>query len=214
MNDFWTEVSVSHHQFYVLDSNLMYLDTEWADYSNGLVVLMSHGAKIHTGIHTGNVRVRAHPLPSEPQSLDDGPWDDIVEASVYSATGQLAVEVPDPAASPDTYLALPELAHAGPGWYRLRAHARGRDTPHQAVQSDPVEDYLLQCWPAPRTPTHMIRTTDHCGQALRDSAAHHPTPPPSADSPATPPPDAQRRATEDNLRRQQRPPDSSGGSGQ
>lgn len=206
MTDSWTAVHVSHHQFYLLDAGLSDTDfgAEGADYSNGLIVIMPRGAKIHTGIYAGNVRVQAHPLPGPPEQLDPGPWEEIVEASVYSATGQLVIEIPFPDTYPDTYLQLPELAGAGPGWYRLRAHARGRDTALKDVREDPVEDYLLLCWPTEQAPTCMIRTTDYCGQQLRNSAARLHTAP----TPAIPGAEqAHQQILSDNLRRRgaQRP---------
>ncbi|GAA2123034.1 hypothetical protein [Streptomyces synnematoformans] len=172
MLDNWTNVAVSHHQFGVLDSDT--IDIETADSSNGLILIMSHGAMISTGIHTGYVRVQSLPLPGPPSHPDDGPWEDIIEASVYSATGRLGVDAMEPSPEDDAYLHLPELATAGPGWYRLRAHARGRDTPHAAVQHEPLEDYLLLCWPAPQAPTTLIRTTDHVGHTRRAAATPHP----------------------------------------
>ncbi|MFP8886804.1 hypothetical protein [Streptomyces mangrovi] len=210
MTDSWTAVHVSHQQFYLLDAGLgdTGFGAEETDYSNGLIVVMPRGAKIHTGIYAGNVRVQARPLPGPPEQLDPGPWEEIVEASVYSATGRLAVEIPFPDTYPDTYLQLPELAEAGPGWYRLRAYARGRDTALKDVREDPVEDYLLLCWPAEQAPTRMIRTTDHCGQQLRSSAARHSARPRTA--PASGMVDAERARQQilsDNLRRRgaQRP---------
>ncbi|MEV0095131.1 hypothetical protein [Streptomyces sp. NPDC050738] len=44
------------------------------------------------------------------------------------------------------------LAFNGPGTYRMRLHAHGRDTNPDGVQEDskPIaEHYLLQVWPAP-----------------------------------------------------------------
>lgn len=204
VTDSWTAVHVSHHQFCLLDAGLSDTDfgEEGADYSNGLIVVMSRGAKIHTGIYAGNVRVQARPLPGPPEQLDPGPWEEIVEAGVYSATGRLAVEILFPDTCPDTYLQLPELAEAGPGWYRLRAHARGRDAAPDAVREDPVEDYLLLCWPAEQTPTRMIRTTDRCGRQLRNSAARHPVRPRTGPVPDMPDAEqAYQQILSDNLRR-------------
>ncbi|WP_101255806.1 hypothetical protein [Streptomyces barkulensis] len=41
-----------------------------------------------------------------------------------------------------------EIVEAGPGWYRLRAHAR--DTALKDVREDPVENHLLLRRPAGR----------------------------------------------------------------
>jgi hypothetical protein len=62
---------------------------------------------------------------------------------------------------------LPLLSPHGPGSYRLRAHARGRDLRYDAVQNDPTEDYLLTIWPVDPAPHLIIRATDRCGYGLR-----------------------------------------------
>jgi hypothetical protein len=191
MTDNWSLVWVSHHQLLVTDSDEIGIET--ADFSNGLIIIMGHGATIHTGIHTGNVRVQASSLPGPPPQPDPGPWEEIVEASVYSSTGHLGIDVHYPDPGYDTVRQFPDFATAGPGWYRLRAHAHGRDTPHDAAQEAPLEDYLLLCWPATHAPTDMIRTTDRCGQALRAQTARGTTP-------APPQPSAAERAHEQLLR--------------
>ncbi len=153
------------HSFGVLDNGEIPMDT--ADHSNGLVVMLATGALIYTGIDTGNVRLRAHSYAEPPQELDEATWEEIVEVSVHAPFGQLQIDSLHTGPVP----ALPVLSKAGPGWYRLRAHARGRDTAYDAVSEEPVEDYLIQVWPAQPTPTVIIRATDRCGQGLRESAA-------------------------------------------
>ncbi|MCC9738400.1 hypothetical protein [Streptomyces sp. MNU89] len=156
-------VHVSNHLFCVVDSDTY--DITSADYSDGLILVMARGAMIRTGIHTGTVHVTARPLNDPPDQPDPGPWEEITEASIYTHTGQLGVDILYPDTYPDTYLDLPDLAHAGPGWYRLRAHARGRDTAPGALRDDSDEDYLLLCWPAPRSATNPIHTRPAPGKA-------------------------------------------------
>lgn len=63
---------------------------------------------------------------------------------------------------------LPNPATAGPGDYRVRVHATGRDTAVDLTAHEPVEDYRLAIWPAaPELPVaHCMRS--QYGQGLRD----------------------------------------------
>ncbi|WP_139238196.1 hypothetical protein [Streptomyces pini] len=56
----------------------------------------------------------------------------------------------------------PTSSSPRPGWYRLRAHARGRDAAFKDVREDPAENHLLLCRPAEQTPIRMIHATDRC----------------------------------------------------
>ncbi|WP_016906775.1 hypothetical protein [Streptomyces xiaopingdaonensis] len=47
---------------------------------------------------------------------------------------------------------LPILTPRGAGHYRVRVHARGRDTEPDGFVEEPVEDYLLIAWPQPPEP--------------------------------------------------------------
>ncbi|MEU2726066.1 hypothetical protein [Streptomyces smyrnaeus] len=62
---------------------------------------------------------------------------------------------------------LPVLAPAGPGSYRVRVHARGRDIAPDGVAEEPVEDYLLIVWPAPPEPDTVHKQTDNFGAEWR-----------------------------------------------
>ncbi|WIX76034.1 hypothetical protein QRX50_31750 [Amycolatopsis carbonis] len=124
------------------------------DFVNGAVVL--------TGIHTGPVTVTVQLLDTAPDSVDLDGWDEVGEVSVDSEYGELIVHgiMNDP---PD----FPELAHAGPGTYRVRVHARGRDTAPDRSVMEPVEDYLLSVWPAEEAPGTVYKQSDKRGQEYR-----------------------------------------------
>lgn len=158
-------VYVTYHWFGVTDQGELPVET--GNWANGLVRAMSVGATIYTGIDTGNVRVTAVTREDAPADIDPGPWDEIVETSIFSAHGQLRVD------SPQTGLVdtLPPLSPHGPGSYRLRVHVRGRDTNTDGVQEEPTEDYLVIIWPAPQAPELIIRLTDRCGYGLRLAAS-------------------------------------------
>lgn len=153
------------------------LPVESGSWANGLVRSMSIGAWIATGISMGNVRVAVTTGASQPETIDPGPWDEIVDVSVYSKHGDLRVSSLEYGPVP----ALPLLSSQGPGTYRLRVHARGRDSRRDHVQNDPTEDYLLVSWPAEAAPEVIIRLTDFTGYSLRLSESRvspRPSPPP------------------------------------
>lgn len=138
-----------------------------------------------------SVQVRRHP----PAQVDADAWDEIIDHSVETATGALRVtsvmtDAPD----------LPLLTPQGPGTYRVRVHARGRDSTPDGVADDPVEDYLLIVWPAESQPDEIHKQTDRYGAELRAQPSR-PAPPPS-------PGDAEddlRRRTRERLHRRRTP---------
>ncbi|MEV4342725.1 hypothetical protein [Streptomyces sp. NPDC049590] len=89
---------------------------------------------------------------------------------------------------------LPSLVAAGPGSYRLRVHARGRDLAVDLVPDTITEHYLLQCWPAPPAPPSVLRTTDTYGAQVRAEQ-------PAQSRVTAHQPSGQRRQEHDILRR-------------
>jgi hypothetical protein len=90
---------------------------------NGLVRVADGVTIVITGIHTGDVDVTVtlHETAPAPDNRD---WQEIVEVSAHSASGDLRVR----GMMDDLDEELPTLSFHGPGDYRLRVHARGRDT--------------------------------------------------------------------------------------
>ncbi|MCI3276730.1 hypothetical protein [Streptomyces cylindrosporus] len=179
------DVYIPEGTFGVLDAGEIPVQT--ADWSNGLAVPMIQGALVVTGIHTGMVRATATALAGPPTAPTDACWEEIVEVSVHATTGLLRVE----SLEHGPVETLPPLSPAGQGWYRLRVHARGRSVLPDKVSTEPVEDYLLVTWPAPRSGADIIRGSDRIGHAL----AHAPGMP----QPQTPAP--ARSAEQETLRR-------------
>ncbi|MEU0250885.1 hypothetical protein ABZ192_42705 [Streptomyces sp. NPDC006235] len=67
---------------------------------------------------------------------------------------------------------LPSLASQGPGSYRLRVHARGRDRAvDQTVVDEVVESYLIQSWPAAHQDALLVKATDAYGSQVRAQQA-------------------------------------------
>jgi len=60
---------------------------------------------------------------------------------------------------------VPPLATA-PGSYRVRVHARGRDRAHAAgpVVDEPLEQHLIQIWPAAVGAPQVLKATDEFGR--------------------------------------------------
>ncbi|MFF0205930.1 hypothetical protein [Streptomyces sp. NPDC005017] len=128
---------------------------------NGLVSAVAGNIEVLTGIHSGNVDVTIELHPQQPDPAAG--WEEIAEISCHSPSGEMLVTplMDDPAD-------LPSLAHQGPGTYRLRLHATGRDrnTDGTSVHGV-VESYLIQSWPATHQDALLIKATDAYGSGVR-----------------------------------------------
>jgi len=117
-------------------------------------------ARVSTGIASGPVRVTCRALDEAPLVLEDG-WEDVMELSLETT--------PDWALSAagnwggDEEL-VDRIDVHGPGTYRLRVHARGRDINYDGAVEEPVEDYLVLGWPAPAAPTRVLKATSKVGR--------------------------------------------------
>jgi hypothetical protein len=104
----------------------------------------------------GPVAVEVRELEAEPQ-LELSGWEDVAEFSV------LVREKPAYIGGFDQdFRTTPRIGTAGPGWYRLRVHARGRATAPDLVVTEPTEDYLIQVWRA--EPSEPLALTDSVTQ--------------------------------------------------
>ncbi|MEU7168797.1 hypothetical protein AB0A70_29800 [Streptomyces morookaense] len=199
MSDHWVDVRVDDGSFIISDGGEIAVET--LDLTTGLIGTMDIGAMVTAGIHTGHVKVCATVVAGPPESDDFADWDEVVEVSVYAPRGELRVSSVY-FGPPDE---LPRLSYDGPGWYRLRVFARGRDTPSpDVVQNDSAERYSLTCWRAPRSTPLIIRATDRKGRGLRASQVKH------IDAPASPVSEnsnSQAELQRQNLRRAARKPD-------
>lgn len=158
-------VDVGYSQFGVLDDAEYNYDSGL--FTNGLIRVMDTGAMILTGIDRGEVRVSVSifegPVATRPALTD---WEEISEVSVYAPAGLLRVQSFEFDVDPG----LPVLSAFGPGSYRLRVHACGRDVARGRVilvGEQATEDYLVMCWPSPPQPEVIIRQTDRCGADAR-----------------------------------------------
>ncbi|MFF4542207.1 hypothetical protein [Streptomyces aureus] len=156
-------VPVQYHQFDISDED----GPTGPDLNrghNGLVRVDAGITIVMTGIHTGDVDVTATLHETEP-AVDSGHWQDIVEISAHSTSGELMVR----GTMDDLDEELPVLSFRGPGDYRLRIHARGRDTAVDLAPDEVTEWYLIQAWPAPAQKAAVIRQTDGYGASVRTS---------------------------------------------
>jgi hypothetical protein len=163
-------VHVSYHQLQIVDRDVIDDGGALSWRSNGLVDVHRVGlATVACGVHTGYVSVRVELYDDEP-SESVGEWDDVVEVSLTAPRGQLRVVGLMSEASQK----LPVVSHRGPGDYRLRIHARGRDeAAYQAISdesSGSTERLLVQSWPRGEAPQQVHNATDRYGAELRTFA--------------------------------------------
>lgn len=96
----------------------------------------------------------------------------MVELSQRSGTGTVAVADLDGLVRDD----LAALRLGPSGWFRLRTDARGRDEAVAHIRvTEPVEEHLLQLWPAPEADEVRHRLSNRHGRMWR--AAVGPPPP-------------------------------------
>ncbi|EFL19933.1 hypothetical protein [Streptomyces sp. C] len=134
---------------------------------NGLLAPLTPGASISTpgtfaiiltGTETGplTVTLELRTTAPPPPALDL--WDEIVEASLHLPDGDaFLIDAHD-------HTPFPSLAAYTGSPCRIRAHARGRDKAHSiGIVQTPVEEHLIQIWPAPATGITEHKLTDHVG---------------------------------------------------
>ncbi|MFK4101502.1 hypothetical protein ACI2L1_15755 [Streptomyces sp. NPDC019531] len=153
-------VHVDYHAFELTDSDER-VPTGF-ETSNGLVFSRPGHAVICTGISSGPVNVSVQLRRYPPERADIGAWDEVVDHSIETRTGDMRVTC-----VMDNPPELPTLTPFAPGTYRVRVHARGRDTAPDGHVADPVESYLLVVWPDKPQPDEIHKQTDHYGAQLR-----------------------------------------------
>jgi hypothetical protein len=109
------------------------------------------------GIASGVVHVEVEVLEEEPaRSWAD--WDDVSEASVDGTRDARLVWI---ISGDDTFGAVVSQ-ESGP--VRVRVLGRGRAANYDGVDWEPLEEYLLQVWPAEYGPLVTLKaTTDYWG---------------------------------------------------
>jgi hypothetical protein len=134
--------------------------------ASGLVGVAPGRAVVITGTQFGNVAIGVQAGESDP-GLDTGPWDEVVEVSVVSGPGGQGLCVSSGGDGPEEF---GQMTPPGAGSYRVRVHARGRDTGAalDVVEDEPVEEHLVQIWPAAAAPEVIHKAADEVGAGLRE----------------------------------------------
>lgn len=176
MYDNLTLQGVDNNLLYVVDGQREIRSSFY--FPNGLVAAGPGFAQIYTAIKAGPVVVRVKALDRRPAEIDTpwvDDWEDIVEISVEAFEGQLrAVEQYEGTNErPSSVLTI-----HGPGWYRLRVHAMGRDLHPDHYVQYPTENYLLQMWPAPQAADTEHRAQSQFIQQAKMQARNQPPPEP------------------------------------
>jgi hypothetical protein len=142
--------------------------------ASGLVGVSPGLAIVITGTQFGNISVTVQAGDSDP-GLDTGPWEEVTEVSLTSGPGGQGLSVTSDGQGPYEFQ---YLTPPGAGAYRVRVHARGRDAgaAEDVVPGRPVEEHLLQIWPALPAPETIYKTTDELGAGYREASASGPEP--------------------------------------
>lgn len=184
-------VYVQDHLFGVGDAGVA-TPFETMDYSTGLAGMMESTAMMHAGVDRGTVTVSVDAVDSRPalntpkQWAGLAEWDDVAEVTLYIPNGDLRVDRLEYGPF-DPRVDLPVLSPFGPGHYRMRIHARGRDRHYDKVVDDSGESFYLVTWPQPPVPPLIIKATSWCGCGLRLGQITKPTPPPPFETTPKPP---------------------------
>ncbi|MGP4087271.1 hypothetical protein [Streptomyces sp. KR55] len=137
-------------------------EPDWAD--TGLVAAAPDGgvARVLCGQELGTVMVTAQlwdgAPPPEPED-----WQDVGEVSVAWHGSLLDFGTTGGGDDPARQLHLP-----GPGDYRLRVHGRHRDDGDPREPDAPMEEYLIQMWPAPHSAPQLIKATGETSALWRE----------------------------------------------
>ncbi len=142
---------------------------------------------VSTGMRSGSLKLTVEVLdapPPPPSAAERERYSEIVEVSldlrghqagVFSLPEETSPWEPDedenededggqepPRTAGDTF---PRFSDAGPGPYRLRVHARGRDASRDGDTG--AEEHLIRVWAAPVASETVHQVSDRCGTSLR-----------------------------------------------
>ena len=160
-----TEHPVTAHFNMLVDSHMFLLVEDGErpltppGYANTLIAVAPGYATVATGIAMGDVRLTVE-VRQDPPPVDVADWEEAAEVTLESPTGRMRIATADDG---DPTPPFPVLTPNGPGYYRIRVHARGRDNAIDQTADEPVEDYLVQVWPAPPAPQKIYKQTDRYG---------------------------------------------------
>lgn len=143
-------VAVDHHQFVMGVRDVDYLESIW----HGTLLDAGPGfISFYTGIGYGPAHITVDLLEHAPAEPDPAAWE-VIEETTLVAKSEIVVSATD-----GTVADLPPVPA---GQYRVRGSARGRDSHYGQEADHPVEDYLVELWPATSADTTVqtIHKTD------------------------------------------------------
>jgi hypothetical protein len=169
-------VWVAYSQAYVESSDETPMpDRAFGGQANGLCgAAVSGGLFLTTGLHTGRVgfAVEVHDTP--PPFGEK--WEEIVEVSFTPASPQVFLTEWGGGAGDG-----PRPLGLAPGDWRARYCGTGMDAASSAGPpadgEEPVDEYLLQFWPAPVSVDRVVRQTSAKAAYWHDFASQQPPPP-------------------------------------
>jgi hypothetical protein len=166
----WTSdrLHVSYCQYYLQGDDFLdvYDDTDTVTRifeGNSLAAGGPEHLTVHAGTHTGQIRLTTEQHP-DASPLPGDEWETAVEVSIYSSSGTLRLAQ----WGGDMVNEAGNFATAGPGWYRVRVQARGRDEGDADTGDSAIEEHLLIVWPAPAEPDAVHRANDSFARAQYD----------------------------------------------
>ena len=163
-------VEADHFQFVLADPSGVILSGPPADLP--LVSLDLETAEfvsVLTCAQWGPVGVASVCLDTEPAAIGDE-WEEVAEISLTCASGLNIGELMGERA---------QMLCTKGGTYRLRISARGRaaaadldydELLEEQDDAEPIEEYLIEAWPAPIGEARMLRTRDHAAAQRADEA--------------------------------------------
>jgi hypothetical protein len=129
----------------------------------GLLATAPGFLAITCGTGMGTVEVIVE-LWDGPPVVDLDTWDDVAEASITWPRGRAEILRSDIDEAEDVTLDLPATDASS---YRVRGFARNRDAGEDRGPDDPVEQHLIQIWPAVTQPDTLLKATDATGALWR-----------------------------------------------
>ncbi|MFI5754404.1 hypothetical protein [Streptomyces sp. NPDC051569] len=162
------DMPVSYRQYYLQGDEFLdvYDDTDTVSRifeGNSLAAGGPEHLTVYAGTHTGAIRLTTEQLPDVPPPPDEE-WETAVDVSLYSSSGALWLT----AWGGDVMDEAGNFAMAGPGWYRVRVRARGRDHGEAGTEDAVVEEHFLSVWAAPAEPDVVHRAGDGFARAHYD----------------------------------------------
>jgi hypothetical protein len=131
----------------------------------GLLAAAPGFVAVTCGVHVGNVSVTVE-LWDDPPSRDLASWDDVAEVSVTWPAERIMVSGETTDTGPDFSIVLPAAPAAS---FRVRDSVRNRDAGEDRSDRDPVEQHLIQIWPAAPAADELLKAADQTGLIWRIS---------------------------------------------